>query len=277
MIRRIVLAVLLCIGLHTMAQAACSGGYVNAVNGLGATVKGFWCLNETGTITNGNITDYSGNADTGTYGSANVAPASSLVTDGSGNGAVAFTAAVNSTATLGSIPNTANIALANFTATFWYKSGNLTGATNNPRLLAMGAVNANEAGWNVALNPPTGPQGLMQVSNGTTGNNPCNQWANIADGSTHLIAVGVTGTTAFCSMDAGTYTTATSINYAAGSLNLIIGNSPGTSTSNSAPGTYQYIAIFQGQLSQANLTTLYNCGHSGSCGATPVGLVIIGQ
>lgn len=275
--------ILLCAGV---SHAACSGGMYNAVQQVGASggstpVEGYWCLNETGTITSATINDYgNGSADNGTYAAASVATTTGLVADGSSNTAVSFTGAVNSTATLGSIPNASKWAsLSAFTVTLWYKTASLTGATNNPRLVATGAAANSNAGWNLALNPATGPGGIVQTSNGTSGTNACIGWANIADGSTHFVAFGVTGTTVFCSEDAATYTTTTGVNYAAPSLAMIIGNSPDpTDNSNAAPGTYQHIAIFSGQLTQANLTTLYNCGNSGTCPVVGAqGGIIIGQ
>lgn len=283
----LILIILIVCSWPGITEAACSGGMYTLVQQIGASggstpLEGYWLCNETGTLTSGTITDYSGTgtADNGTYASASVATASGIVADNSGNAAVSFTGAVATTATLGTIPSAIKIAITNFTSVVWYRSSGLSG---NAVVRILSFENGSTAGgWELDMNGASVWDGFFRTQLGTgTYQSVCANWALIGDGNIHMVAVGMNGTTGYCSVDAATYTTTTGLTAMATPPGLVtIGNSSSSTANNSAaPGTYQDFGIFSGQLTQANLTSLYNCGHAGTCPSsnTQNGMVIIGQ
>lgn len=258
--RRLFYRMLLIIPILLIANcrtwATCRGQYYNTVTHLGAPLKAFWCMNETGTP--GVMADASGNNQNGKYGApANVTlGVGSLVNDGTGNTAVSFD---GSGSYLATVQNSAAIALTNFTLVFWYKSA---GTVANYALpVSMDGEATSSPGWE--LQRDSGElTGYLRVDTSTSTNNvtPTSDFPKVFDGTRHMIAIGYTNTnnTTFISIDGAPYKTAIYINLAAPVVALYFGR--GSVTAKLSGGVYQDAAIFSGQLSEPNLATLYKAG-----------------
>jgi hypothetical protein len=205
------------------------------------------------------MSDYSGNGSTGSYASSNVTlGATGLVNDGSEN-----TAVNNNSYTqnyLASVPNNSNTALASFTFVMWFK---FTGSLSTPSTATVaGMIGAGESGWQVEQ-AGSATQGYVRFD---TPGNCCQNLIesrahNIFDGGTYMVAVGVTSNKGFLSVNAEIYVTKSLTGtYAAPLVALYLGNTYVNGGNQAAIGTYQGAALWDVQLSQENLTSLYNAG-----------------